>query len=72
MRSTISLISLAARYPFPQKVFGRVEEAVPWMISRPYRGSADHQHERRNPDASKLIERAKSLRRELVTVAAAG
>ena len=34
IRSGLSLISLVARYPFPMKVFGYVEEAVPWMLSR--------------------------------------
>jgi hypothetical protein len=35
VRSALSLISLAARYPFPLKVFGQVADAVPWMLSRP-------------------------------------
>jgi hypothetical protein len=57
VRSALSLISLAARYPFPQKVFGRAEDAVPWMLSRPGR-----QGERHTQDAAKLIGVANSLR----------
>jgi hypothetical protein len=32
MRSALSLISLAARYPFPQKVFANMSDAAPWAI----------------------------------------
>ncbi len=71
MRSALSLISLAARYTFPQKVFGRVEDAVPWMLSRTYRGNAQEQYQRRVPAGAKLIEQANSLSRELTSVAAA-
>ncbi len=69
MRSALSLIALAARYPFPQKVFGRVEDAVPWMLRRPYHGE---QGPRQAPAAAKLIKMANSLRGELKSVAAAG
>jgi hypothetical protein len=34
MRSALSLISLAARYPFPQKVFANMRDAAPWAIQR--------------------------------------
>jgi hypothetical protein len=66
VRSALSLISLAARYPFPLKVFGGVEEAVPWMLSRP-RQEAEHL-----ADADKLIRAAKALRDQLRSAAAAG
>ncbi|MET0791245.1 MAG: hypothetical protein ABW061_06955 [Polyangiaceae bacterium] len=69
MRSAISLISMAARYPFPQKVFGRPEDAVPWMLSRPHRSE---QGKPRAPDAAKLIQVATSLRSQLSAVAEAG
>ena len=69
MRSALSLIALAARYPFPQKVFGRVEDAVPWMLRRPYHPG---QRERHVPDAAKLIKMANSLHGQLKSVAAAG
>ena len=58
LRGAISLMSLAARYPFPMKVYGRVEEAVPWMLNRPHRGE-------RRASAPKLIDVANSLRIEL-------
>jgi hypothetical protein len=72
MRSALSLISLTARYPFPQKVFGRVEDAVPWMLSRPYPRSAGDQQMQRGPAATKLIEQANALSSLLISVAAAG
>ncbi len=72
MRSALSLISLAAHYSFPQKVFGRVEAAVPWMLTRPRHGGAGSQSERRAPTAAKLIEQANALCSELMSVAAAG
>jgi hypothetical protein len=34
VRSAVSLISLAARYPFPQKVFRNAGEAAAWMLPR--------------------------------------
>jgi hypothetical protein len=34
MRSALSLINLAARYPFPQKVFATVQEAAIWIVHR--------------------------------------
>jgi hypothetical protein len=58
VRGAISLISLAARYPFPLKVFGRAEDAVPWMLNRP-------QHGDRHASAPQLISFANSLRDEL-------
>lgn len=58
VRGAISLISLAARYPFPLKVFGRAEEAVPWMLNRPHRGD-------RRASVPKLLSVANSLRDEL-------
>ena len=61
IRSGLSLISLAARYPFPQKVFGRLEEAVPWMLSRPPR----KQSSRRPLDQAELLGLATSLRSQL-------
>jgi hypothetical protein len=66
IRSALSLISLAARYSFPQKVFGRVEEAVPWMLSRPSKRTASA------PDTVKLVNVAHSLRGQLRPTAAAG
>ncbi len=66
MRSALSLISMAARYPFPQKVFGRVEDAAPWMLSRPTHG------ERRTPSVAQLVNSAHVLREYLRAVAAAG
>ena len=66
VRSALSLISMAARYPFPQKVFSRVEDAVPWMLSRP------STQESGAPDAVKLINVAYSLRSQLRLSAAAG
>jgi len=65
LRGAISLMSLAARYPFPMKVFGRVEEAVPWMLNRPT-------HDSRRPDAAKLVNLGNSLRGELRTGSKAG
>jgi hypothetical protein len=58
VRSALSLINLAARYPFPLKVFGSVEEAVPWMLNRSDPGAA------RN-SAANLVSVANSLRGEL-------
>jgi hypothetical protein len=60
VRSAVSLISIAARYPFPLKVFGRVEEAVPWVLS-----CTAHQAAGRALDAAKLIEIAHSLRGQI-------
>jgi hypothetical protein len=34
MRSCLSIISLAARYPFPQQVFANVPGAVAWTLTR--------------------------------------
>jgi hypothetical protein len=34
LRSAISLMSLAARYPYPQKVFKRVSDATAWILPR--------------------------------------
>ena len=68
MRSALSLIAMAARYPFPQKVFGRVEGAVPWMLTRPCRGEPGERHV---PDATKLIKWRHSLRDQLAIVPAA-
>jgi hypothetical protein len=34
VRSALSLISLAARYPFPQKVFANVPAATPWAVAK--------------------------------------
>jgi hypothetical protein len=39
MRSALSLISLAARYPFPQKVFATVAEGQDWIVSRTPEGA---------------------------------
>jgi hypothetical protein len=41
LRSVVSLISLAARYPFPQKVFANVADAAAWMLQRTPAGSED-------------------------------
>jgi hypothetical protein len=32
VRSALSLVSLAARYPFPQKVFSSVEKSAEWVV----------------------------------------
>jgi hypothetical protein len=56
IRSALSLMSLAARYPFPMKVFGRVEDAAPWVLSR------HEQHTARAEDAVRLVNIANSLR----------
>lgn len=66
VRSALSLISLLARYTFPQKVFGSVDEAVAWMLSRSVAG------ERPSPSASDLIGAANALRAELRSIAATG
>jgi hypothetical protein len=66
VRSAISLISLAARYPFPMKVFEHVEGAVPWMLSRPIQGA------RRPADPAKLISIANALRGQLQSDVATG
>lgn len=67
IRSAVTLMSMAARYPFPQKVFGRVEEAVPWLLS-----NSTHRVAERAFDASKLIEIAHSLRGQLRPSTATG
>ena len=67
IRSALSLISMAARYPFPQKVFGYVEDAVPWLLS-----CSTHRAAERAFDSTKLIELARSLRSQLRGSAAAG
>ncbi|MEI9953952.1 MAG: hypothetical protein WDO74_34500 [Pseudomonadota bacterium] len=58
VRSALALISLAARYPFPLKVFGRVEGAVPWLLNRPGEDGG-------RASAAKLVDLANSLRGEL-------
>ena len=58
IRSAISLMSMAARYPFPLKVFGHVEDAASWMLNRPGQGA-------QNSSPAKLIAIANSLRGEL-------
>jgi hypothetical protein len=55
VRGALSIISLLARYSFPHKVFGRVEDAVPWMLSRPISSPES------TPGADELIGLAKSL-----------
>jgi hypothetical protein len=39
IRSVVSLMSLAARYPFPQKVFANVPEATQWLARSQGAGS---------------------------------
>ena len=65
LRGAISLISLAARYPFPMKVFGHVAEAAPWMLNRANQGT-------KRSSAAKLVSVASSLRGELQNAAKAG
>jgi len=65
VRSALSLISMAARYPFPMKVFGVLEEAVPWMLNRPESGA-------HRDSATKLIGVAHTLRGELKSSANTG
>lgn len=65
IRGALSLIHLTARYPFPLKVFGRVDDAVPWVLSRT---------EPRTPRAqiaAQLVSVASSLGGQLRSVAAA-
>lgn len=65
LRSAISLISLAARYPFPIKTFESATDAAPWLLSRSRCAPS--------PDASlTLAARANSLRDELRSVSATG
>jgi hypothetical protein len=66
IRSALSLVSLAARYPFPMKVFGRVDDAVPWMLSRA------SQRLPRAQSSAQLVSVANSLSDQLRSVAAAG
>jgi hypothetical protein len=61
MRSAISLISLAARYPFPQRVFSRIEDAAPWVTKDMTEGASVPQ----------LIEMAGSMRAAVEACAAA-
>jgi len=65
LRGAISLMSLAARYPFPMKVFGHVEEAVPWMLKHPTLGA-------KRTSMAKLVRLANSLRSELQSGAQTG
>ncbi len=65
VRSALSLICIAARYPFPLKVFGRVEDAVPWMLNRPGQGAP-------RSSAVQLIDVANCLRGELLSGATIG
>ncbi|HEX2671631.1 MAG TPA: hypothetical protein VHM25_12200 [Polyangiaceae bacterium] len=65
LRSAISLISLAARYPFPIKVFGHAADAAPWLLSR----------SRRTPlaeDTIKLTTIATTLREARTPIPATG
>lgn len=41
LRSAMSLMSLAARYPYPQKVFKSVGDAAAWILRRSGGESAD-------------------------------
>lgn len=66
VRSAVTLISMAARYPFPQKVFGHVETAVPWLLS------CTPQRAARALDAGTLVEIARSLPGQLHGSAATG
>ncbi len=66
IRSALSLITMAARFPFPLKVFGHVEDAVPWLLKRPSVA------ESRAPGAVQLVSAAQFVRGHLRAVAAAG
>jgi hypothetical protein len=65
MRSALSLISLAARYPFPQRVFSSVEAAAPWILNTADAG-------RFGMDAASLIAAAALMRGQVRQLAAAG
>ena len=66
VRSALTVITLAARFQFPLKVFGHVEEAAPWLLSHPCGSSVQV------PAASQLVSVAASLRGQLSSVAATG
>jgi len=66
VRGALSLISLAARYPFPMKVFARVEDAAPWLLSRRKRAAAHAE------DATRLVHIANSLRGQRRAISATG
>jgi len=66
VRSALSLISLAARYPFPMKVFAHVEDAAPWLLSRRKLAAADAE------DATQLVNIANSLRGQRRAISAVG
>jgi hypothetical protein len=61
MRSALSLISLAARYSFPQKVFSSIEDAAQWVTKGVPEGASVPQ----------LIEIAGSMRAAVKASAAA-
>jgi hypothetical protein len=65
MRSAVSLISLAARYPFPQKVFKTVEQAAPWVL--PSAPSDAHQE----PTVVGLLSAVQAMRRAVKHLAVA-
>ncbi len=62
MRSALSLISLAARYPFPQKVFASIEDAAPWVTQGVLAGASVPQ----------LVEIARSMRSAVKAFTAVG
>jgi hypothetical protein len=65
MRSALSLISLAARYPFPQRVFSSLEAAAPWILN-----TADAPRLGMGPTS--LIAAAELMRGQVRQLAAAG
>jgi hypothetical protein len=60
MRSTLALITLVARYPFPQKVFASIDEAGPWLRLQAPSGIS-----RYPVDPSALVEMVDSMRMHL-------
>jgi hypothetical protein len=66
MRSAISLVSLAARYPFPQKVFANTAEATAWIFQRvPAESVGD-------ASAVGIISGVEAMRHEVTRLAAVG
>lgn len=65
VRSALSLITMAARFPFPLKVFGHVEEAAPWLLKHPCDSLP-------LPGSAELVNLASRLRDSLSPVVATG
>jgi hypothetical protein len=59
VRSAVSLISLLARYPFPQRAFKRTDEAAAWAVRQMTAGSAA------SLDVTAIAAQAEAMRTEL-------